>query len=372
MRHSAGKAALLLVLLAGCGADSSAPQVRLDEPSGTIEVTGLSAHGLNRLRDSPPAAWTDVLSVHSGAPSDPAMLGSYEVARDAIVFRPRFPLVPGLPYRVRFDAARFEGAGGGSRWIESTVTLPKVRTAATTVAQVYPTGADLPANQLKFYLYFSAPMSTGDAYRHLRLLDENGREVPRAFLQTAHELWDASRRRFTLILDPGRIKRGLRANLEDGAPIREGRSYRLQIAREWRDGDGNPLRESFEKPFRVVASDRASPDPRAWRLSAPRGGSEPLLLTLDEALDRPLLEEMLVVLDAHEIAVEGRIDIAGGETQWRFTPLRPWRPGAYVIRVHPKLEDLAGNNLVRLFDEDLSEATARDTKAAELPFAIGL
>ena len=62
-------------------------------------------------------------------------------------------------------------------------------------------------------------MSTGDAYQHIRLLDETGREVPRAFLQTAHELWDERRQRFTLILDPGRIKRGLRANLEDGAPL---------------------------------------------------------------------------------------------------------------------------------------------------------
>ena len=70
-------------------------------------------------------------------------------------------------------------------------------------------------------------MSFGDAYRHIRLLDEAGREVPRAFLQTAHELWDARRQRFTLILDPGRIKRGLRSNVEVGAPLREGGRYRL-------------------------------------------------------------------------------------------------------------------------------------------------
>src|SRR6185436_15583273 len=97
---------------------------------------------------------------------------------------------------------RFDGS-------ETRLTVPGKTTPPTVVAQVYPTADALPANQLKFYLDFSAPMSFGDAYRHIRLLDEEGRDVPRAFLQTAHELWDARRQRFTLILDPGRIKRGL-------------------------------------------------------------------------------------------------------------------------------------------------------------------
>lgn len=359
--------------LIGCGANPrTRPSIALNRDAGTIEVSGLGARDLERLRQkalSKPE-WTALLAVHSGSLAEPAMLGSYEVSRDAIVFHPRFPLVPGLTYKVRFDGSLLDPAATP---IETTVTLPGKTTAATAVAQVYPTADALPANQLKFYLDFSAPMSFGDAYRHIRLLDHEGREVPRAFLQTAHELWDARRQRFTLILDPGRIKRGLRANVENGAPLRAGSAYRLVIDAPWRDGEGNPLRESFEKRFRVIAADRTAPDSNRWRLKAPAADTaEPLELAMNEPLDRALLEEMLVVLDGRDEPLEGQISITAAETRWTFRPHRPWRRGSYAVRVSTKLEDRAGNNLQRLFDEDVSHPPEKSTMPewVELPFTI--
>ncbi|MDP9190402.1 MAG: Ig-like domain-containing protein [Acidobacteriota bacterium] len=340
--------------------------------AGTIEVTGLHARDLDRLRRAPLSKpeWAALLAIHSGPADTPAMLGSYEVTAGTIVFRPRFPLVPGLPYTVRFDPSRIEGNGPP---IETIVTFPKApANAATVVANVYPSADELPANQLKFYLDFSAPMSTGDAYQHIRLLDETGREVPRAFLQTAHELWDERRQRFTLILDPGRIKRGLRANLEDGAPVQTGQHYRLTIDPRWRDGDGNPLREPFEKRFRVIGADRAAPNHRAWRITTPTAGTtEPLRIDFNEPLDRALLEDMLVVLDDHAQRVPGQVDITAAETQWLFRPSQPWRAGNYVVQVNTKLEDLAGNNLRRLFDEDVSDgAQTNAATSIDLLFKI--
>ena len=335
-------AVLLAVTAAIVGCRGERPRVALNPNDGTITLTGS----------------TKPFAVHSGAVTEPAMLGTYSVQGNSVVFHPRFPLVPGLPYTVRYDG------------METVVMLPKQSTAATVVQQVYPTADELPANQLKFYLDFSAPMSFGDAYRHIRLLDDAGREIPRAFLQTAHELWDARRQRFTLILDPGRIKRGLRFNEQVGAPLREGGRYRLVIDADWRDGDGNPLRAPFEKPFRVVLADRTAPLPHAWRLNAPTTDTtEPLRLALNEPLDRALLEEMLVVLDEHGQLVEGRIEVAGAETQWLFHPSQPWRRGRYVVHVSTKIEDRAGNNLVRLFDEDVSHpATANSASSIELAF----
>ncbi|HEX6097720.1 MAG TPA: hypothetical protein VF432_15440 [Thermoanaerobaculia bacterium] len=359
--------------LIGCGASPPPrPSIALNGDAGTIEVSGLDARDLERLRRKPlsKSEWTALLAVHSGSPAEPAMLGSYDVTGDAIVFHPRFPLVRGLTYNVRFDASRLDPAGTP---IESAVALPGKTTATTVVAQVYPTAGEVPANQLKFYLDFSAPMSFGDAYRHIRLLDDGGREVPRAFLQTAHELWDARRQRFTLILDPGRIKRGLRSNVENGPPLRAGSAYRLVIDAHWRDGDGNPLRESFEKRFRVIAADRTAPDADRWRLKAPAAETtEPLELAMNEPLDRALLEEMLVVLDGRGQPVEGQMRITAAETRWTFRPHQPWRRGGYAVRVSAKLEDRAGNNLQRLFDEDTSNPPEKSTTPewVELPFTI--
>lgn len=340
-------AAVLLAALAACSPETAPPAVAWNARSGTIDVSG--------LRDPEGAAVT----VRSGPPDAPAMLGRIETRKNGLAFHPRFPLVPGLPYRVRVNDT------------EVTITVPKAAAAATThVAHVYPSADELPANQLKFYLDFSAPMSVGDVYRHIHLVDENGQEVPRAFLQTAHELWDARRQRFTLILDPGRIKRGLRANVESGAPLTVGRRYRLVIDAGWLDGDGNPLRAPFEKDFRVIAPDRTRPDARAWRVSAPAAGTGGALrVSFDDALDRALLEEMLIVRDGRGADVAGAIGIAAGEREWTFRPQQPWAEGVYAVYVDTRIEDRAGNNLQRLFDEDV-QAPARSATASqiELPF----
>jgi hypothetical protein len=337
---------MALLALVACRAQDSSPAVTWNARAGTIEVTG--------LRQPERAAF----AVHSGPPDAPAMLGRIETGDDRLVFHPRFPLVPGLAYRVRVNET------------ETTITLPRPAAAATTqVAQVYPTADELPANQLKFYVDFSAPMSVGDVHRHIHLLDDAGHEVQRAFLQTAHELWDERRRRFTLILDPGRIKRGLRANVESGAPLREGQRYRLVIDAEWRDGDGNPLRVPFEKTFRVVAADRQSPDSRAWRLNAPAAGTgEPLRVTLDEPLDRALLEEMLIVRDERGTDIDGDLEIAAAETKWIFRPRQPWREGAYAVHVDARIEDRAGNNLQRVFDQEVETVRNAAASHVELPF----
>jgi hypothetical protein len=64
--------------------------------------------------------------------------------------------------------------------------------------------------------------------------------------------------RLTLFIDPGRIKRGVLPLEEVGPSLEAGKSYTLVIDREWIDGSGNPLQESFEKTFKVGPPDRRS------------------------------------------------------------------------------------------------------------------
>jgi len=104
-----------LLLAAGLSAallacSSETPRIALNRNAGTIEGSGLGSRKLERLRETPLSQkeWVALLAVHSGSPDNPAMLGSYEVGDKAIVFRPRFPLVPGLRYTVRFDGYRLD------------------------------------------------------------------------------------------------------------------------------------------------------------------------------------------------------------------------------------------------------------------------
>ena len=107
------------------------------------------------------------------------------------------------------------------RYPQDVEVLAKPKTEPTVVTQVYPTSDKLPENQLKFYLHFSAPMSRGDSYKHIQLLDEKGKAVELPFLELDEELWDPAGKRFTLFFDPGRIKRGLKPREEVGNEIRE-------------------------------------------------------------------------------------------------------------------------------------------------------
>src|SRR3954466_7112132 len=63
---------------------------------------------------------------------------------------------------------------------------------------IYPSGDAVPANHLKFYLHFSAPMREGVFLNYCRLLDEHGAEIAEPFRET--ELWSEDHQRLTLWL----------------------------------------------------------------------------------------------------------------------------------------------------------------------------
>ena len=89
--------------------------------------------------------------------------------------------------------------------------------ATTTITYVYPTSGQLPENHLKFYVHFSAPMSRGEAYR--RISRRRRTRTASRVLELGEELWDPAMQRFTLLFDPGRVKRRL-------VPRRWGRARR--------------------------------------------------------------------------------------------------------------------------------------------------
>jgi hypothetical protein len=275
--------------------------------------------------------------------ADVPLLGEYSRRDGELVFEPQFPLRPGLEYR-----AVFEGR------VERTFAVPAPPAGAPTVVrQVHPSRATLPENLLKFYLHFSAPMSRGEAYRRVHLVEASGREVELPFLELGEELWDPTGTRLTLFFDPGRIKRGLKPREEAGPALEEGKSYTLVVDREWRDATGQPLGQGYRKAFRAGPPDDVQPDPKKWKIQPPRAGTrEPLAADLDEPLDAALLARSLVVRDAAGKVVSGRVEIDREETRWRFYPDGAWARGPHTLEADLILEDLAGNSIGRPFEVD--------------------
>ncbi|HEV3143998.1 MAG TPA: hypothetical protein VGZ47_08960, partial [Gemmataceae bacterium] len=278
----------------------------------------------------------------------------------------RFPFTAGLDYRAVYTPRT------GAK-LELKFTLPKQQAAATTaVDHVYPSSDKLPENQLKFYLHFSASMSRGQAYSHIRLLDENGKRVEQPFLELEDELWDPASRRFTLFIHPGRIKRGLKPREELGPALVQGKRYTLLIDSAWSDAEGNPLQKEFRKEFVVGPPDETQPDPKGWKLEAPGSGRAPLIVRLPKPLDHALLNRLLWVVDAAGTRSAGRIQISGGETVWSFLPEQPWKIGEYKLVIDTALEDLAGNSIARPFEVDEFHTVQKEVKAktVELPFVV--
>jgi hypothetical protein len=314
----------------------------------------------------PPATgWPSIFAVYAGSGNIPAVLGVYTVEDGTLIFRPRFPFAPGMKYRAVFQPP------GGAR-VEQTFDGPRVNmTPSTRILQVYPTSGVLPSNQLRLFMYFSAPMSRGEAFQHIHLLDDHGKVLRDIFLPD-EELWGRRNQELTITFDPGRIKRGLTSNEKMGPPIENGKRYTLVIDSHWQDARGVPLAAGFRKAFRGGSPIRTAPDPKTWRMIAPEARTTTaLVLDFPEPMNYPLLRRMLRVSgDRGDII--GGVTIERHETEWRFTPRQPWRPGCYNLVVNTALEDLAGNHVGQLFDIDRSKRVARQITAdtISLPFAV--
>jgi hypothetical protein len=374
-------AALLVAAVCGRAPADDAVRIEIRDGGAAVDVTGLSADARNALAhaDWKPDQWAALFALYvepddgSDPTQRPPVLGAYRVADGALRFTPRFPLARGVHYRAVFHPDRVPGAQKGLEAVVKSLFMPRPAAEPVAVARVYPTADKLPENQLKFYLHFTAPMSRGEAYRRIHLLDADGKEIDAAFLELGEELWDPDGKRFTLFIDPGRIKRGLKPREDLGPVLEKGKTYTLVIDRDWKDADGEPLKEAFKKTFRAVAADETPPDPKTWRLEPPAaGGKAPLAVTFPKPMDHALLQHMLWVVDAGGRKIAGEVAVTDGETRWSFTPREAWAAGAYRLVTDTRLEDLAGNTIGRPFEVDETRPATAEIKAetVETPFEV--
>jgi len=344
------------LLAAPAVADGPAVRLSAAKPgeSPAVEVTGLTSAQRAALKDWKPDAigWPAVLSVAVAAGDGTAIPGTYALAGDLLRFTPRFPLTPGVRYRATFDPARIPGGGGAPVTAELVVPKP-TREPTTVVAQVYPVAEKLPENTLRLYVRFSAPMTRGGVYKHIKLLC-GGEEVAHPFLELDEELWSADGKRFTLLFDPGRVKRGLKPREEVGPSLEEGKKYTLVIDRAWEDENGVPLKEPFRKSFSVGPPDDTPIDPDKWTLTPPTAAAPRLAVRLDKPLDHELLHRMVWVVGPGGQKLGGTAEVPDRADSWSFRPAGgKWSPGEYKLVIDTRLEDPCGNRVGRPFEVDV-------------------
>jgi hypothetical protein len=403
VRQPPARASLLwlapvLFVAVGCGTKAptvvtpppAKPTIALAKASDggdVFEVRGLDANALDAWAKGKPleADWRGLFSVeavppHAVLPERPShddwrrlygdvketpLAGRYDVTAGVLRFSPRFAVLPSLRYRAILHLTQLSGAATrGPSIVSALLRLPRpADVPPATIARVFPTADKVPENLLKIYLHFSAPMQRGDVYDFIKLLDDNGRPIVKPFLEVGEELWDPSCKRLTLLLDPGRVKQGLKPREELGPILQAGHEYTLVIEPShadaagkenwWYDAYGEPLTAPTRVRFRALPPDTRPVEPTEWTLSAPAaGGWAPLSVDLKRPLDHALLERVVRVVNADGKPVEGEIKLGEHETRWHFTPRAEWRAGDYVLEAESILEDLAGNRIGRAFEVD--------------------
>lgn len=352
-------AGLLALTLVGCGrpaAPFSAAIVPSASPAKAfITVTGFSSAELSSLGGTfTPDEWRALVrvSVDSATGQNPPVAGQYRVSDNGVEFVPAFSLDPGRRYVVDVDPAKLPTPRAAAAF-HAVVSLPaESRTPTTTVTRMLPTSDVLPENLLRIYLEFSAPMSREHGRDFLKLVDERGNEVTNAFLALDVDFWSPDARRYTVFLDPGRVKRGILPNDQFGRALKPGHRFTLVVDPKWRDEHGQPLAAPFRHEFTVGPADMNPIRTSDWTLSTTKAGSrDPLIVTFPKPLDHGLLYRALGV-ERDGKPVDGEISIGVTEKEWRFTPSAPWTAGAHNLVALSILEDPMGNKIGRAFDID--------------------
>ena len=337
------------IITPSTGRDNTAVEFRFESARHCVRFRDLDAKS---------SVWRDTFPVRIVGLADqavPPMLGTYRLSESVVSFVPRYPWVAGQRYMAEVWLGDSRPQPGASK---SFVAVPQPERRPRIVG-VFPSGAEIPENQLKFYIEFSGPMGRGESYRHIELRDAAGQPIPDPFLELGEELWNPTGTRMTVLIDPGRIKRGLKPREDVGPVLQAGHGYELVIRPTWCDADGVALSAGRTQRYRVATADTEQPDVANWTLDLPRAGThEALVVRFHESLDRAMLEHSLVVVMGGA-EVTGAIGVTTHESVWTFVPRRPWREASYELVARSTLEDLAGNSLERPFEVEMSSSDRR-------------
>lgn len=312
------------------------------------------------MRNSyPTIAASDIVKVFVGSSHEccdgkSPMAGSYSIDGQAIVFTPAFDFLEGQNYSVEiFDIG--SSNEGNTRFVKQFTIKRTVEYASPEVVAIYPSGSIIPENTLRFYIHFSTPMKPHVSNQFIKLLDSSGTSDDAAFMAFKQELWSEDRKRLTLLIDPGRIKRGVAQNLTLGSALQEGNRYSIVVEEGWPTANDAATMPRFEHIFTVAKPLRTIPEPSAWTIKTPRRWTnDPLVIEFDRPFDYEQLRGGISVSGEDGRAIPGVISIENQEQAWRFEREGLWRNDQIHIFLDTELEDVAGNNLVELLDHSVN------------------
>tara|TARA_R110002073_G_scaffold128999_3_gene275090 strand:+ start:46635 stop:47723 length:1089 start_codon:yes stop_codon:yes gene_type:complete len=292
-----------------------------------------------------------------------SIFGELAVKNGENIFTPIIPFSAGESYEIYKDDVLY-----------LSFSVPKLENQVRPkLISIYPAIDTVPENLLKMYFVFSKPMQQSQSFLDfITITNKETNKIENIFLPLENELWNTDHTELTLWLDPGRIKKDLIPNKELGIPVKKGNTYEITIPASLTDADGVALGKDYQKTIVVGERDAKSPSISKWELTIPQENTkEALGISFQESLDAMLSQETIQIVTDKNKIIDGGFMLSKKATSILFVPKVLWKKGAYKIVIESKLEDLAGNNLNRLFDTDLSKNEKVSTsKTKEISFTI--
>jgi hypothetical protein len=221
----------------------------------------------------------------------------------------------------------------------------RIRTSPEVLIRISPHAEVLPANTLRFYIHFPRSAEAHFDRDHLWLLNDDEQVVRDPFLVLAQELWSVDGRRLTVLMEPGRIKRGLGADPAHQPALVVGQTYSLVVT---------ALGQTTRHTFGVSDPVLQALDETHWRLVSPTVGShDPADVHFDRVMDAALCQDEIAVLTPSREVVQTRVSLTPDGTAARLIPSHPWGAGQHRLVVSERLEDVCGNRLGEALDHHL-------------------
>jgi hypothetical protein len=204
----------------------------------------------------------------------------------------------------------------------------------------------LPANTLRFYVHFPTPGEAHFDRDQLWLLNEEEQVVSNPFLVLSQELWSVDGRRLTVLMEPGRIKRGLGTSADHDPALVVGRAYSLVLT-----ALGQTVRHTFSVSNPVLEAVEET----RWHLVSPTVDTlDPAVVHFDRVMDAALCADEIGILGPSGEVVQTLVSLATNGMAAQVFPNRPWSAGDHSLIASARLEDVCGNRLGEALDHDLS------------------
>lgn len=309
--------------------------------------------------------WSSFFYIQTN-PNAPAVLGKYSIQNNHLSFAPRFLPDPKVNYFVTFSypmlALLLSDDITEQNIYTDVASFEPPKTTQPEVDSFTPDLEEVPANLLRFYVHFSAPMGLENPYDFISIEDESGQKLVDPFVIIPEGLWNINHTRLTLLLHPGRVKQGVGPNMTQGDVLLAGNSYSLKINAQWKGSSGEPLKAGFTKTINATNPLRGAMNINSWALKAKvNNGIGILTVITDHPLDQPLAQRMLFLRNSEGQILPTQVTFDSPE-QLQIL----WRSegsNKLELLIDPRLEDVCGNTPHYAFD---LEGTERSPSQEEL------